>query len=261
MLDRFKKKAERPNDVKTIRDSILRFMKEQLQKVEGGEGANIKALQLFISSSEDEKHLYESAVYFGEEDRFKNEEVQKIADDYAIDLPEGWTMDIQFVETPPPEAIQAPGIDAALFIQTRKRSLHKASTAFIKIIFGEAEKDSYKIESTSGRINMGREKQVQAEGGFYRTNHIAFSSAGKNEHNKFISRQHAHIEYNNDTGCFILFADEGGIPPRNKVKVLTKGESSPVKMLSAKVGHALNEGDQIMLGESAVVEFSYTEEI
>jgi len=259
MLDMFQKKGERPNDVKTIRDSLLRFIKEQLQKLEGGEGSNIKALQVFLSPSEEEKHLYDAALYLEEENRFKNEEVQKIADDYAIDLPKDWAMEIEFVETPPAEAIKAPDINAALFIQTRKHSLHKTSTAYIKIISGEAEKDSYRIESADGRFNLGREKQVQAEGGFFRTNHIAFPSSSKNEHNKFISRQHAHIEYNNETGCFVLFADEGGIPPRNKVKVLTKGEEMPVKLLSTKVGHSLEEGDQVMLGESAVVEFTYND--
>ena len=84
MFDLFNSK---PQDVKAIRNALLQFIKEQLQKNEGGEGRNIKALNLFITCAEADKQLYEAAVFYSEEDRFKNDEVQKIADDYAIQLP------------------------------------------------------------------------------------------------------------------------------------------------------------------------------
>src|SRR5215216_8045870 len=156
MLDLFKKDKEAGSqDVKTIRDKLLHFIKEQLQKVEGGEGSNIKGLHLFIACSDADKYLYESAVYFDEEDRFKNEEVQKIADDFAIDLPGTWVMEILFTETVPAEAVKMPGLDAALFIQTRKRTLIKSGTAYIKVLNGEAEKEIYTITSTSGKLTIG----------------------------------------------------------------------------------------------------------
>ena len=45
MLDIFKKDRETGSlDAKTIRDRLLHFIKDQLQKVEGGEGSNIKGL-------------------------------------------------------------------------------------------------------------------------------------------------------------------------------------------------------------------------
>ena len=97
MFPFFKKESSPPpSDVKTIRDAMLNFIKEQLSKTEGGEGGNIKGLQLFIACPEEEKHLYESAVYWEEEDQFKEDEVQKIADDYAIDLPAGLDIGNQF---------------------------------------------------------------------------------------------------------------------------------------------------------------------
>jgi hypothetical protein len=260
MFDMFQKDKEtRPADVKTIRDSLLRFIKEQLQKVEGGEGSNIKALQLFVACKNEEKHMYESALSIGEEDKFKNE-VQKIADDFAIDLPEIWALEVEFTDSYPEGTIKTPEVDAALFIQTRKRSLQKFSAAFVKVINGETEKNTYAISSTDGRINIGREKHVQTDSGFFRTNQIAFSATNENPANKYVSRQHAHIEYNNETGSFILFADEGGVPPKNKVKVLSSQDPNPVKLFSIQVGHTLREGDQIMLGGSAILEFSYIED-
>ena len=106
MFELFK---NRPRDIKGMRNALLQFIKEQLQKAEGGEGANIRGLYLFVNCPDAEKYLYESALYFDDADRFKREEVQKIADDYAIDLPAGWTMKISFDEPAPPEAIAAKG--------------------------------------------------------------------------------------------------------------------------------------------------------
>ena len=252
MFDFFKSK---PNDIKSIRASLLQFIKEQFQKAEGGEGSNIKGLCLYITCGEENKHLYEGAVYADEEDRFKEEEVQKIADDYAIGLPETWTFEIEFVDEAPPEALKATDIDAALFISTKKKPkvLHDA-TAYIRVLNGEAEKELYTITSKSGKINIGRERKVHTADGFYRENAIAFPDTSADESNRSVSRQHAHIEWDRDMAAFYLYADEGGIPPHNKMKVRTTG-GVPVKLQTTEIGHRLQEGDQIILGESALLEF------
>lgn len=252
MFDLFK---SRPTDIKGIRGSLLQFIKEQLQKAEGGEGSNIRGLCLYITCSEEEKHLYEAAVYADEEDRFKDEELQKIADDYAIALPENWTLEIEFADEAPPEALKAPDVDAALFIPTKKKpKVFHDATAFIRVLNGEAEKEIYPISSTSGKINIGRERKVQTADGFYRENYIAFPDSSRHEGNRSVSRQHAHIEWDAENAAFYLFADEGGIPPHNKMKVRTEG-GIPVKLQTTQIGHRLQEGDQIILGESALLEF------
>jgi hypothetical protein len=65
MFDYFKqKKDDRPLDVKSIRHRLLQFIKEQLQRWEGGEGSQIKSLQLFLAPLPEEIQLYESVVYF-----------------------------------------------------------------------------------------------------------------------------------------------------------------------------------------------------
>ena len=38
----------RPTDIKGIRAALLQFIKDQLQKAEGGEGSNIKGLHLYF---------------------------------------------------------------------------------------------------------------------------------------------------------------------------------------------------------------------
>jgi len=257
MFDLFKKSENKgPKDVKAVRDALLRFIKEEFQKVEGGEGHNIKGISIFISGNPGEKHIYEAAVYVEEKDRFKDE-LQRIADDYALNLPAEWEMDISFEDEFPPEAIKADALNAAIFIRTRENTIQKSASAYIRILNGEAEKYEYTITSAGGKLNIGREKKAQIEGGFFRQNHIAFLGESDNESNKFISRRHAHIEWNNDNGCFMLFADEGGIPPGNKIKIRSAINENLIKLNSIYQGHTLAEGDQIILGESAVLEFSY----
>lgn len=254
MFDLFKNK---PSDVKAIRNGLLQFIKEQLQKNEGGEGRNIRVLNLFITCSEAEKHLYEAAVFFAEEDRFKNEEVQRIADDYAIELPPDWQLNITFIQPAPAEAINAAEVDAALFIATRtKSSIHTSGTAYLRLLKGETEKQWYTLTSSTKKITMGRERKVQTADGFFRENIICFPGQSKEESNRSVSRQHAHIEWDAHSGCFVLHADEGGIPPLNKTKV-RKLDGTVEKIQTIEIGHRLQEGDQIMLGESAILEFTY----
>ena len=260
MIELFKQKSsEGTGDVKVIRDTLLQFIKEQLSKVQGGEGSGIRGLHLFFNPVEEEAHLYQSAVYYNEPDRFQQEEVQRIADDFAIDLPREWTFESTFVDEFPPEAMQVPGLPAALFVRTQKTALAKSATAYIKVLNGEAEQPIYTIQSGDGRINIGREKRVLGEDGFFRINTIAFPAESSNESNKFISRQHAHIQFDNDSGQFLLYADEGGIPPRNKIKVRSVADPTPIKIFSTRIGHVLQEGDQVVLGQSAIFEFSYSE--
>lgn len=185
------------------------------------------------------------------------DEIQKIADDYDLSLPNNWTFDVGFDEEIPAEAIKANGIDAAFFIKTSKHFIKQTAIAYISILSGDTGKEEYQITSNDGKINIGRDKKAQADDGFFRTNHIAFPSDSANQSNKYVSRQHAHIEWNKDSAHFMIFADDGGVPPRNKVKIKAQATEELVKLHSVEIGHPLNEGDQIIIGESAVLQFSY----
>ncbi|MEO6232579.1 MAG: FHA domain-containing protein [Ferruginibacter sp.] len=253
MFDLFK---NRPGDVKGIRNAILQFIKEQLQKAEGGEGGNIRTIFLFINCTDADRYLYESALYFDSPDRFKNDEIQKIADDYAIALPADWALKISFDEEAPVEATPAKNMELSLLITTQKsKAVFKQTTAFINVLNGDAEKKQYTISSGTAKINIGRAAGVQTADGFFRKNNIAFIDS---EHaiNRAVSRQHAHIEWDDETGSFFLYADQGGIPPANKVKVRSV-EGEPIKLLSIEIGHRLKEGDQVILGDSALLEFTF----
>jgi hypothetical protein len=196
-------------------------------------------------------------VYVHEKEVFRNE-VQKIADDYAIDLPEDWTIEVVFDQGLPAEATKIPDLNAAFLMHTRRQVAHNASSAvaYIRILNGEAEQEEYLIKATDGKINIGRDKKAVTDNGSYRLNKIVFPAVSDDESNKFISRQHAHIEWNKDTECFMIYADEGGVPPRNKTKIHIAADGKLIKLSSTQIGHQMNEGDQVILGESAVFLFS-----
>ncbi|MDF2434178.1 MAG: hypothetical protein JWP44_3809, partial [Mucilaginibacter sp.] len=192
MFDLFKKDENKPpQDVKAVRAAILGCIKQELQKAEGGEGKNIKGIYLFVAGAENERHIYEAALHTDEPDQFKDE-IQKIADDYALDLPQTWVLDISFPEEIPAEALIIKDLSAGLFIRTKDNTILKSATAYISILSGEAEKLVYEIHSADGKINIGRDKNAQVADGFFRLNHIAFPGDSGNECNKYISRQHAH---------------------------------------------------------------------
>ena len=254
MFDLFK---SRPTDIKGVRNALLQFMKEQLQKAAGGEGSGITGLYLFIDCREEDKFLYESALYFAEEDKFKMEEVQRIVDDYAIALPADWKLALAFTQEIPPEATRAKNIDAALLISTFNSPLVvKNVAAYINVLNGVAAKTSYIIQSGSAKINIGRGTSVQTASGFFRKNTIAFTDDEANAPNRAVSRQHAHIEWDGSLGSFFLFADEGGIPPSNKIKVRSQ-DGDMIKLMTTQIGHRLAEGDQMILGDAVVLEFTY----
>jgi hypothetical protein len=254
----FLKQNKAPKDIKTLRNNLLDFIKDQLKKAESGEGENIKGLQLYINCDDQHKFFYESAVHINDQQRFR-EEVQKIADDFAIALPAGWTLQVMFDEEAPHEAIQCSTLNVSLFVSTKEKpSVHKEATAYIKVLNGEAEQSVYTIYSTKKKINIGREKKAQIAEGYLRQNQIAFPDGSNNKSNKSISRQHAHIEWSEELGAFFLYADEGGTPPANKVKVKSEN-GQEIKLTTIGIGYHLKEGDQIILGESALLEFSYSE--
>ena len=256
MFDFFKSKGEAPTDVKEIRQRLLQFIKEQMKKSEGGEGASIRGLQLYIAAGADQ-HLYEAAVYFSEPERFRNEEVQRIADDFAIDLPPGWTLELLFADELPAGAVMAADLPIALGIVTKHHTVaRQPEAAAIRVLSGEAEREVYEIGPANGRICIGRDTQAQVEDGFLRKNDIAFPSSSGNEGNKFVSRQHAHIEWDKQLHCYFLFADEGGIPPRNKLKV-QRESGETIRLQTTEIGHKLEPGDKIVLGSSVLLEFDY----
>lgn len=257
MFDFFKKnKGNTPLDAKGLRDEILKFIKEELQQLDGGEGKYLKALELFVRVKAEELFYYETALYSAAPEKFQ-EEVQRIADNFALDLPEGWKLMVNYVAEFPDGVIERAQLKVGLVLKSSGAAVSAAVglAASLKVITGRAEQEVYRIEAAVGRINIGRESSVQGSDGSFRVNTIAFPAEAQ-ESNKYISRQHAHLEWDEQQACFKLYADEGGVPPGNKTKVKAAKDETTHKLNSTQIGYSLKQGDQIILADVAVLEFT-----
>jgi len=255
MFDFFKKKKDNGLDVKVLRDSVLQIIKSAMQQLDGGEGAHMETLTLFYSPLPEERFVYETALHAAYPGKFR-EEIQRIADNFALDLPVNWKFDIRFTEELPQGIMRYEDIKIGLaFENSQVLPLSVISSARLTVLHGVAEQEIYKIGTGAKRINIGREKNVQAIDGSIRINTVAFP-AGAHEGNKYISRQHAHLEWDERLACFMLYADEGGVPPANKTKIRSAVDETVHKLNSVEIGYPLRDGDQVILGESIVLEFT-----
>ncbi|GAB4092130.1 FHA domain-containing protein [Flaviaesturariibacter terrae] len=254
-FDRFK--TER-SDAKSIREDLLYALRNRLSSFQGGEAAGLRSITLYLAPAPSARAEYEAAVYAGEPGRLRAE-VERVAADYALDLPASWELQTEFTGAVPGEAAPVEGHPAGIWIAAGAKAAPAVRGAGLRVLAGKAEQEEYRLEPDGSRTTIGREKKVQLADGFIRINTVAFLGDSDDEANRFVSRQHAHIRYDSSIGQFLLFADAGGLPPHNKTKVRARGAEGAVKLQSAEVPHLLRDGDQIMLGHTALLEFSTTQ--
>ena len=114
----------------------------------------------------------------------------------------------------------------------------------ITVIRGAAERRTYVC--TSDRIDLGRGIEVRdSRNALLRTNHVAFSD-GSDDLTRSISRQHAHVAYEPQSGRFRLH-DDGSV---HGTRIVRKGKTLAVPRGGR--GGLLQSGDEIELGEARV---------
>lgn len=255
MFSKFwKDKQQDQSDPKQLRAIILDFVKSEILLLEGGEGRHLHLLKLFLFPAAADRFLYEAAVQSADPSVFR-EEIQRIAENYAVDLPLNWQLEVHFTTDLPGGSKKSPLMPVSLeFGSITVPEILQTEKAVLKILAGKAVQESYIILPGS-RINLGREERVQLRDNSIRINDIAFP-AELHEGNKYVSRQHAHLEWDEPSQTFRLFADEGGVPPGNKTKIRSSTDESLHKLNSVQVGYTLKPGDQVILGDQIVISFN-----
>jgi len=123
------------------------------------------------------------------------------------------------------------------------------ATAKLIVLQGKANRSVLALNKT--RINIGRSPEVFRAAGPSRKNDLAFTE--DNEINRTVSREHAHILYNPQTGEYRIFNDRWYKGHAQcGIWIVRDGLSQPVQRSSR--GAALKSGDEIHLG-SAVLRF------
>ena len=153
-------------------------------------------------------------------------------------------------------------------IKNSKKCFYAVLPSSVKFISSDAEikvlldrgvllQNKYVLSSTDkNRIwNIGRGEISQVGKGYIRQNHIVFDDNATNEHNKFVSRNHAHIEYSESLG-YLLYVDEGGRRnEQNRTRVIRGNDILDLES-NMKIPIQLKDGDQIELGKHAILSFN-----
>jgi hypothetical protein len=114
----------------------------------------------------------------------------------------------------------------------------------ITVIRGATEWRTYVF--TSHRIDLGRGADVRdSSNRLIRTNHVAFTD-GSDDVNQSVSRQHAHVVYDQRSRQFRLH-DDGSV---HGTKIVRKGKTLAVPWGGR--GSLLQSGDEIDIGEARV---------
>lgn len=112
----------------------------------------------------------------------------------------------------------------------------------LTIVCGTAESAAYSFTQT--RIDLGRCAEVRdARHRLFRTNHVAFADVDAGV-NASVSRCHAHVEYDRESGDYRLHDDRSA----HGTGVLRHGKTLAVAPGSR--GVRLQTGDEIVLGEA-----------
>ena len=110
--------------------------------------------------------------------------------------------------------------------------------------------NAQEISLDKPRVQIGRDSDVYRDGGMVRRNDLVF--AEDTDVNRSVSREHAHIDYDNTTGEYRLFNDRWY--PRGTdsgTRIVRDGVSIEVHRDSR--GSKLEPGDEIHLGRAIVM--------
>jgi hypothetical protein len=114
----------------------------------------------------------------------------------------------------------------------------------ITVLRGVTEQRTYSF--VANRIDFGRCAEVRdSRNRLVRTNHVAFAE-GSGDINQSVSRQHAHIACEPNSGVFLLHDDGSG----HGTGIVREGRTVPVPRGSR--GVRLQSGDEVVLGEARV---------
>ncbi len=129
--------------------------------------------------------------------------------------------------------------------------------------YGSILNDIVKMQPNPQKVYcIGRGEKVKTNTGTLRINHIVIDNdeqCKEYENNKYVSSNHAHIQYMPGIG-FVLFVDQGGRRINgNRTRIIRDGLGDPIDLGSdTKNPISLKNGDIIELGKHVLLEFRYS---
>lgn len=237
-----KLRTDRISEPLVLQNDIWKAVISDLKAIGGGEyvlPSNQIGVSILTPRNED-KNLLNSALGSGRLESFlsqklteeKCRQIVKVSLNYIDEPNKNWK-DGQIFE------INYDGADAAL----------QTPTVIIKILNGTASRKRYKLSKET--INLGRSAEAfDKYGTLIRKNDVAFEDIAE-EPNTYVSKIHAHIQYNSAENTFYL-SDSGFEygSTTNGTRLFRNGNA--IAKLNADQKVPLQNGDEIHLGKAGV---------
>ncbi len=232
----------RSTELLEIRRDILNDVRDHIQPK--GEGRNVfpyNAVSIFMAAEDSDRRAVLEQAFSG--DNELEQTVSALLSEAGCPIPVGFRVTASVSEQPDsslsgrPFRIEYGNVKAAASEAIRTRR----PDAKLTIVRGRADAAEYNMDSD--RINMGRLKEVISDkDGLRRRNDVAFDEAETT-----VSREHAFIRYDLETGQFRLYDSRS----QRGTHVFRDGRRFEVPKGPAH-GFQLRPGDEIHLGDARV---------
>ena len=221
-----------------VHRGILEEIEAKIQTVQRGQQVfpynhiNVR----LVSADADRRALYQMAFA---QDRRLEKDVRAALTGAGCALPASFSLAVETVESGE-RAIEFAMRDAAPPPATVART-----TARLVVVRGAARQPEYLLEKP--RVNIGRMEEIaDSEQRVVRRNDIVFDD-GAADANETVSRRHAHIRYEAESGDYRL-SDDGS---EYGTRVLRDGRTIEVPA-GGRRGERLRPGDEIYLGRACL---------
>lgn len=185
------------------------------------------------------RRSYEVALV--EADALARDIAGRLADD-AVEMPQKFWVQVELVEELPAD-VASRGFDVSYHAAPEAPKSVATPAIWVRVLSGKTQRAEYSFRKA--RVNIGRLADVlDAQQRLIRRNDVAFVEVAEMP-NSTVSRSHAHIEFDRETGHFRVFDDRSA----QGTTVLRDGGIIAVPKGTSK-GVQLKPGDEIVIGQA-----------
>jgi hypothetical protein len=233
-----------PPELAEIRLAVLDQVREKSYRSGGRKVFPYDLLRVHLRGVEESSREVFAGGFFR---RYLEQEIAGALRNAGCRYPENLRVEVNATAGLPPHG------EPWLVVEAAAQPKPDVASSIASLVVREGKANVETMPINKARLNIGRVVDVYRDQGLFRRNDLAFEE--DNEINRTVSREHAHIRYDQATGEYRLFNDRWharGKTGECGIWIVRDGMSQEVHRDSR--GVKLEPGDEIHFGR-AVVEF------
>jgi hypothetical protein len=190
--------SQEPPEVAEIRFALLDEVRKKSYRSGGKRVFPYNSVRIHVRGVEDSRTALFKADFFK---KYFEQEIRKALAKAECKYPEDLEVEVNVTkEFPGPD-----GVWLWIETETQKRRPRMPVRRAAKLTVAEGKANRTELALDKARINIGRTVTVYRNEGLSRRNDLAFNE--ETEINRTVSREHAHIEYNEASGEYRIYND------------------------------------------------------